>query len=171
MSVEQAREYDGGLLSPGPGTPADAGIGNDIVRDLGGVIPIFGVCLGHQVIAEVFGATVSQAPELLHGKTSQVFHHNQGVLANLPSPFIATRYHSLAVERESVPQILEITSETDTGVVMSLLHRELDIEGVQFHPESVLTQGGHKMLAEWLVRCGDLNARELAQGLQPVIPS
>ena len=171
VSVEQAREYDGVLLSPGPGTPADAGICNDIVRDLGGVIPIFGVCLGHQVIAEVFGATVSQAPELLHGKTSQVFHHNQGVLANLPSPFIATRYHSLAVERESVPQILEITSETDTGVVMSLLHRELDIEGVQFHPESVLTQGGHKMLAEWLVRCGDLNARELAQGLQPVIPN
>ena len=170
VSVEQAREYDGVLLSPGPGTPADAGICNDIVRDLGGVIPIFGVCLGHQVIAEVFGATVSQAPELLHGKTSQVFHHNQGVLANLPSPFIATRYHSLAVERESVPQILEITSETDTGVVMSLQHRELDIEGVQFHPESVLTQGGHKMLAEWLVRCGDLNARELAQGLQPVIP-
>ena len=171
VSVEQAREYDGVLLSPGPGTPADAGICNDIVRELGGVIPIFGVCLGHQVIAEVFGATVSQAPELLHGKTSQVFHHNQGVLAHLPSPFIATRYHSLAVERDSVPQILEITSETDTGVVMSLLHRELDIEGVQFHPESVLTQGGHKMLAEWLVRCGDLNARELAQGLQPVIPN
>lgn len=171
VSVEQAREYDGVLLSPGPGTPADAGICNDIVRELGGVIPIFGVCLGHQVIAEVFGATVSQAPELLHGKTSQVFHHNQGVLAHLPSPFIATRYHSLAVERESVPQILEITSETDTGVVMSLQHRELDIEGVQFHPESVLTQGGHKMLAEWLVRCGDLNARELAQGLQPVIPN
>lgn len=171
VNVEQAREYDGILLSPGPGTPTDAGICNEIVRDLGGVIPIFGVCLGHQVIAEVFGATVSQAPELLHGKTSQVFHHNQGVLAHLPSPFIATRYHSLAVERESVPQILEITSETDTGVIMSLRHREFDIEGVQFHPESVLTQGGHKMLAEWLVRCGDLNARELAQGLQPVIPN
>lgn len=171
VSVEQAREYDGVLLSPGPGTPTDAGICNDIVRDLGGVVPIFGVCLGHQVIAEVFGATVSQAPELLHGKTSQVFHHNQGVLAHLPSPFIATRYHSLAVERETVPEVLEITSETDTGVVMSLRHRELDIEGVQFHPESVLTQGGHKMLAEWLVRCGDLNARELAQGLQPVIPN
>jgi para-aminobenzoate synthetase component 2 len=171
VSVAQARDYDGILLSPGPGTPSDAGICNDIVRELGGKIPIFGVCLGHQVIAEVFGATVSQAPELLHGKTSQVFHHNQGVLADLPSPFIATRYHSLAVERESVPKILEITSETDSGVVMSLRHRDLDIEGVQFHPESVLTQGGHKMLAEWLVRCGDLNARELAQGLQPVIPN
>lgn len=171
VSVDQAREYDGVLLSPGPGTPADAGICNDIVRNLGGVVPIFGVCLGHQVIAEAFGATVSQAPELLHGKTSQVFHHNKGVLAHLPSPFIATRYHSLAVERETVPEVLEITSETDTGVVMSLRHRELDIEGVQFHPESVLTQGGHKMLAEWLVRCGDLNARALAEGLQPVIPN
>lgn len=171
VTVAQARDYDGILLSPGPGAPSDAGICNDIVRELGGEIPIFGVCLGHQVIAEVFGATVSQAPELLHGKTSQVFHHKQGVLADLPSPFIATRYHSLAVERDSVPEILEITSETDSGVVMSLRHRDLDIEGVQFHPESVLTQGGHKMLAEWLVRCGDLNARELAQGLQPVIPN
>ena len=171
VSVAQAQEYDGILLSPGPGAPSDAGICNDIVRELGGVVPIFGVCLGHQVIAEVFGATVSQAPELLHGKTSQVFHTNQGVLANLPSPFVATRYHSLAVERESVPAILEITSETDSGVVMSLRHRELDIEGVQFHPESVLTQGGHKMLAEWLVRCGDLSALELAEGLQPVIPN
>ena len=171
VTIEQAREYDGVLLSPGPGTPSDAGICNDIVKELGGEMPIFGVCLGHQVIAEVFGATVSRAPELLHGKTSQVFHHNQGVFAHLPSPFTATRYHSLAVERDTVPQVLEITSETDTGVVMSLRHRELDIEGVQFHPESVLTQGGHKMLAEWLVRCGDLNARELAEGLQPVIPN
>lgn len=171
VGVAQAQGYDGILLSPGPGAPSDAGICNDIVRELGGVVPIFGVCLGHQVIAEVFGATVSQAPELLHGKTSQVFHTNQGVLANLPSPFVATRYHSLAVERESVPAILEITSETDSGVVMSLRHREFDVEGVQFHPESVLTQGGHKMLAEWLVRCGDLSARELAEGLQPVIPN
>ena len=171
VAVAQAREYDGVLLSPGPGTPSDAGICNEIVKELGGEVPIFGVCLGHQVIAEVFGATVSRAPELLHGKTSQIFHHNQGVLAQLPSPFTATRYHSLAVERETVPAVLEITSETDTGVVMSLRHREMDIEGVQFHPESVLTQGGHKMLAEWLVRCGDLNARELAEGLQPVIPN
>jgi para-aminobenzoate synthetase component 2 len=171
VTIEQACEYDGILLSPGPGTPSDAGICSDIVNELGGEIPIFGVCLGHQVIAEVFGATVSRAPELLHGKTSQVFHHNQGVFAQLPSPFTATRYHSLAVERDTVPQVLEITSETDTGVVMSLRHRDMDIEGVQFHPESVLTQGGHKMLAEWLVRCGDLNARELAEGLQPVIPN
>ena len=109
-------------------------------------------------------------PELLHGKTSQVFHHNQGVLADLPSPFTATRYHSLAVERDTVPAELEVTSETEDGVIMSLRHKEFDIEGVQFHPESVLTEGGHKMLAEWLVRCGDLEARNLAQGLQPVIP-
>lgn len=170
VTVEQAREYDGVLLSPGPGTPADAGVCIDIVKELGGQVPIFGVCLGHQAIAEAFGATVSRAPELLHGKTSQVFHHKQGVLADLPSPFTATRYHSLAVERDTVPAELEVTSETEDGVIMSLRHRDFDIEGVQFHPESVLTEGGHKMLAEWLVRCGDLDARNLAQGLQPVIP-
>ncbi len=171
VTVEEAREYDGILLSPGPGTPADAGVCIDIVNELGGIKPIFGVCLGHQAIAEAFGATVSRAPELLHGKTSEVFHHKQGVLAPLNSPFTATRYHSLAVERDTVPPELEITSETESGVIMSLKHRTKDIEGVQFHPESVLTEGGHKMLAEWLVRCGDLEARHLAEGLQPVIPS
>ena len=171
VTVEQAREYDGVLLSPGPGTPTDAGVCIDIVKELGGQVPIFGVCLGHQAIAEAYGATVSRAPELRHGKTSQVFHHNQGVLADLASPFTATRYHSLAVERDTVPSELEITSETEDGVIMSLRHKDFDIEGVQFHPESVLTEGGHKMLAEWLVRCGDLDARTLAQGLQPVIPN
>ena len=170
VTVAEASGYDGILLSPGPGTPGDAGVCIDIVKELGGVKPIFGVCLGHQAIAEAFGATVSRAPELLHGKTSAVFHHNQGVLAPLDSPFTATRYHSLAVERDTVPPELEVTSETESGVVMSLKHRTLDIEGVQFHPESVLTEGGHKMLAEWLVRCGDLEARKLAEGLQPVIP-
>ncbi|MEY3606301.1 MAG: hypothetical protein RL289_481 [Actinomycetota bacterium] len=171
VTVAEAREYDGILLSPGPGTPTDAGVCIDIVKQLGGQVPIFGVCLGHQAIAEAYGATVSRAPELLHGKTSQVFHHNQGVLADLPSPFTATRYHSLAVERDTVPAELEVTSETEDGVIMSLRHKDFDIEGVQFHPESVLTEGGHKMLAEWLVRCGDLDARNLAQGLQPVIPN
>ena len=171
VTVEEAREYDGILLSPGPGTPADTGVCIDIVNELGGIKPIFGVCLGHQAIAEAFGATVSRAPELLHGKTSEVFHHKQGVLAPLNSPFTATRYHSLAVERDTVPPELEITSETESGVIMSLKHRTKDIEGLQFHPESVLTEGGHKMLAEWLVRCGDLEARHLAEGLQPIIPS
>ena len=169
VTIEQAREYNGILLSPGPGTPADAGICIEIVKKLGGHVPIFGVCLGHQAIAEAFGATVSRAPELLHGKTSQIFHRGQGVLAELPSPFTATRYHSLAVERDTVTAEIEITSETEDGVIMSLRHKEFDIEGVQFHPESVLTEGGHKMLAEWLVRCGDLDARRIAEGLQPVI--
>jgi len=169
ITIEDARQYDGILLSPGPGTPAQAGICIAIVKQLGGEIPIFGVCLGHQAIAEAFGATVSRAPELLHGKTSQVFHDHQGVLAPLPSPFVATRYHSLAVERDTVPDELEVTGETESGVIMSLRHRTKDIEGVQFHPESVLTEGGHQMLAEWLVRCGDANAREAAVGLGPVI--
>jgi len=172
VTVEQAREYDGVLLSPGPGTPERAGISVEMIKFCAEKsIPLFGVCLGHQAIGVAFGATVSRAPELLHGKTSLVFHKQQGVLDDLPSPFTATRYHSLAVERDTVPAELEVTSETEDGVIMSLRHRDFDIEGVQFHPESVLTEGGHKMLAEWLVRCGDLDARNLAQGLQPVIPN
>ncbi|MEI6404227.1 MAG: aminodeoxychorismate/anthranilate synthase component II [Actinomycetes bacterium] len=169
VTLEDAKNYDGILLSPGPGEPADAGVCIDLIKYLGGQIPIFGVCLGHQAIAEAFGAVVSRAPELLHGKTSQVFHQHAGVLAPLNSPFTATRYHSLAVERDTVPDELEITSETETGVIMSLRHRTKDIEGVQFHPESVLTEGGHQMLAEWLMRCGDTQARDLAVGLAPVI--
>jgi para-aminobenzoate synthetase component 2 len=169
VTIEQARSYDGILLSPGPGEPQDAGVCIDIVKELGGVVPIFGVCLGHQAIAEAFGATVSRAPELLHGKTSLVFHENDSVMSPLDSPFTATRYHSLAVERDTVPNDLVITGETDSGVVMGLRHKSKDIEGVQFHPESVLTEGGHQMLAEWLVRCGDANAREAAKGLAPVI--
>lgn len=169
VTIDEARSYDGILLSPGPGTPADAGVCIDIVKELGGQVPIFGVCLGHQAIAEAFGATVSRAPELLHGKTSEVFHDGLGVLAAVKSPFTATRYHSLAVERDTVPTELEVTGQTESGVVMGLRHREKDIEGVQFHPESVLTEGGHQMLAEWLARCGDLEARNLAVGLAPVI--
>lgn len=169
VTIDEARSYDGILLSPGPGTPDEAGICIDLVKELGGQVPIFGVCLGHQAIAEAYGATVSRAPELLHGKTSEVFHQGGGVLAAVKSPFTATRYHSLAVERDTIPAELEVTGETESGVVMGLRHREKDIEGVQFHPESVLTEGGHQMLAEWLVRCGDLEARKLAVGLAPVI--
>ena len=169
ITIDEARSYDGILLSPGPGEPKDAGVCIDIVKQLGGVVPIFGVCLGHQAIAEAFGATVSRAPELLHGKTSQVFHSNDSVMSPLKSPFTATRYHSLAVERATVPPELVSTGETENGVIMGLRHTQKDIEGVQFHPESVLTEGGHQMLAEWLVRCGDANAREAAQGLAPVI--
>jgi para-aminobenzoate synthetase component 2 len=127
------------------------------------------VCLGHQAIAAAFGATVARAPELLHGKTSPVLHDEVGVMAGLPSPFTATRYHSLAVEPATVPDCLMVTGTTPGGVIMGLRHRELAIEGVQFHPESVLTEGGYAMLANWLVECGDADARQRAAGLAPVV--
>jgi para-aminobenzoate synthetase component 2 len=168
MPVE-ALEYDGVLLSPGPGIPEDAGVCMDIVRECAGRVPIFGVCLGHQAIAAAYGATVARAPELLHGKTSEVYHQGVGVLAGLPSPFLATRYHSLAVDPATVPTILEVTGTTASGVIMAVRHRELPVEGVQFHPESVLTEGGHLMLANWLVTCGDPGALERSEGLAPVV--
>ncbi|HCT77793.1 MAG TPA: aminodeoxychorismate/anthranilate synthase component II [Micromonosporaceae bacterium] len=145
---------DGILLSPGPGTPESAGICMDVISTLKGKLPIFGVCLGHQAFGAAFGATVNRAPELLHGKTSQVNHDGDGVLSGLPSPFTATRYHSLAVVASTLPEEIEITGRTDSGVVMAMRHRELPVEGVQFHPESVLTEGGHRMLANWLAGCG-----------------
>jgi para-aminobenzoate synthetase component 2 len=130
---------------------------------------VLGVCLGHQAIAVAYGATVSRAPELLHGKTSEVQHSGAGVLAGLPSPFTATRYHSLAVDPETVPAELEVTGVTAGGVIMALRHRDLAVEGVQFHPESVLTEGGHQLLANWLVTCGDDDAPARAEGLAPVV--
>jgi para-aminobenzoate synthetase component 2 len=170
VEADEAAKYDGVLISPGPGSPDKAGVSIAMIRYCAeNSIPLFGVCLGHQAIGEAFGATVSRAPELLHGKTSQVNHNGVGVMKNLPTPFTATRYHSLAVERDTVPEELEITSATDSGVVMSLRHRTLPIEGVQFHPESVLTEHGHKMLGNWLVQCGDPEAINRAEGLSPVI--
>ena len=170
VEASEAAKYDGVLISPGPGTPDKAGVSIAMINFCAEKsIPLFGVCLGHQAIGEAFGATVSRAPELLHGKTSQVIHNGAGVLANLPSPFTATRYHSLAVERDTVPAVLEITGSTESGVVMSMRHATLPIEGVQFHPESVLTEHGHQMLANWLVMCGDKGARERAVGLSPVV--
>jgi para-aminobenzoate synthetase component 2 len=169
VTPDEARGYDGVLLSPGPGTPEDAGVCMDIVRQCAGDVPIFGVCLGHQAIAAAFGATVGRAPELLHGKTSEVFHQDAGVLGGLPSPFTATRYHSLAVQPASVPAELEVTGSTSGGIIMALRHRTLPVEGVQFHPESVLTEGGHAMLANWLAECGDPEARERATHLAPVV--
>jgi para-aminobenzoate synthetase component 2 len=172
VRAEEASNYDGVLISPGPGTPDKAGVSIEMINYCAEhSIPLFGVCLGHQAIGEAFGATVSRAPELLHGKTSQVIHNAKGVLADLPSPFTATRYHSLAVERDTVPDILEVTGATESGVVMSMRHRTLPIEGVQFHPESVLTEHGHHMLANWLVQCGDLNAVKKSEGLSPVVGS
>ena len=169
VTPEEACEYDGVLLSPGPGTPEEAGVCMDIVRECAGRVPIFGVCLGNQAIAASYGATVSRAPELLHGKTSLVVHEDAGVLAGLPSPFTATRYHSLAVEPATVPEELVVTGRTEGGVIMAIRHRDLPVEGVQFHPESVLTEGGHAMLANWLAECGDPEARERATHLAPVV--
>lgn len=170
VKASDADNYDGVLISPGPGVPQEAGISMEMIRYCAEKkIPLFGVCLGHQAIAAVFGGVVSRAPELLHGKTSKVHHKQRGVFADLPSPFTATRYHSLAVERASVPSELEITGETESGVVMGLRHKTLPIEGVQFHPESVLTEHGHEMLANWLTECGDKNAKAKAVGLSPVI--
>ena len=170
VDVNVADKYDGILISPGPGTPEAAGISMEMIKYCGEKkIPLFGVCLGHQAIAAVYGAKVSRAPELLHGKTSQVHHQQSGVFQDLPSPFTATRYHSLAVERDSVPNDLEITGATESGVVMGLRHKDLPIEGVQFHPESVLTEHGHAMLANWLVKCGDQDAKAKAVGLSPIL--
>ena len=170
ISVEEASAYDGVLISPGPGTPERAGISVAMINYCAEKsIPLFGVCLGHQAIGVAFGATVSRAPELLHGKTSLVFHKQQGVLDELPSPFTATRYHSLCVDKDSVPQVLEVTGATESGLIMSMQHKTLPIQGVQFHPESVLTEHGHLMLANWLEMCGDKNAQTKAVGLSPVI--
>lgn len=169
VTVAECLTYDGVLISPGPGTPVGAGVCLDVVRETKGEVPIFGVCLGHQVIAEAFGGTVDRAPELLHGKTSQVHHNKAGVLRTLPQDFTATRYHSLALNPDTVPEVLEVTGTTETGVIMSVRHRELPIEGVQFHPESVLTEGGHEMLANWLEDCGFPQARERLADIEPVV--
>jgi para-aminobenzoate synthetase component 2 len=158
-------DVDGILLSPGPGRPEDAGVCVDLIRAVGEQTPIFGVCLGHQAIGVAYGGTVERAPELLHGKTSEVEHSGVGVLAGLPDPFIATRYHSLAVLESDLPAELEVTARTAGGVIMGLRHRDFPVEGVQFHPESVLTQGGHRMLANWLAICGDPSAGELVPEL------
>ncbi len=161
--------FDGVLLSPGPGTPEAAGVCVDVVRSHGSRLPVFGVCLGLQSIAVAYGGVVGRATELLHGKTSPVLHEGQGVLAGLPSPFTATRYHSLAIEARSLPEVLEVTARTETGVIMAVRHRELPVEAVQFHPESVLTEGGYQMLANWLARCGDTEAPARAASLSPLM--
>jgi para-aminobenzoate synthetase component II len=166
MAPDDLDGFDGVLTSPGPSTPESAGISVPIVAECAArELPLLGVCLGHQAIGVAFGATVTRAPELLHGKTSDVHHKSVGVLAGLPDPFTATRYHSLAVLEETLPPELEVTGRTASGVVMAMRHTTLPIEGVQFHPESVLTESGHVMLANWLATCGDPSARDKAPAL------
>ncbi|MFF8813575.1 aminodeoxychorismate/anthranilate synthase component II [Streptomyces pactum] len=176
VALDHAQDgFDGVLLSPGPGTPEEAGVCVEMVRHCAGTgVPVFGVCLGMQSMAVAYGGVVGRAPELLHGKTSPVLHEGAGVFQGLPSPFTATRYHSLSVERDTLPPELEVTAWTETGepgriIPMGLRHRDLMVEGVQFHPESVLTEWGHRMLANWLAMCGDEGAVGRSEGLAPVV--
>ena len=165
--TKAAKKFDGVLLSPGPGTPERAGASIPLVHACAATAtPLLGVCLGHQAIGVAFGGTVDRAPELLHGKTSTVFHANAGVLQRLPDPFTATRYHSLTILPETVPAELEVIARTQGGVVMGVRHVELPIHGVQFHPESILTEGGHRMLANWLGYCGAAPAESLVRLLE-----
>jgi len=169
VNAESINGFDGVLLSPGPGTPEDAGACIEIVNAaIGKQKPLLGVCLGHQAIGAALGGKVSRAPELLHGKTSQVQHKNEGVFKDLKSPFRATRYHSLAIETPSVPEELLVTATTESGVIMGVKHKSAPIEGVQFHPESVLTEGGHRLLANWLETCGDKDAISVSLSLPSV---
>lgn len=165
-----AADFDGVLVSPGPGTPRDAGVSMAIIEECARINkPMLGVCLGHQALAEVFGATVSHAPELMHGKTSLITHDSRGVFEGLESPLQITRYHSLAIIPDTLPPVLKATSFTDSGIIMSIAHESLPLWGVQFHPESVMTQGGHRMLANWLALCGLEDAVENSRGKAPLI--
>jgi len=168
LSVElsELAEVGAVLVSPGPGVPEEAGRSIDVIKAAGERnLPLLGVCLGHQAIGVAYGGIVERAPELLHGKTSQVLHEGVGVLRGLPSPFTATRYHSLSIRPESLPPALEVTGRTGSGLIMAVRHKDLPIEGVQFHPESVLTQGGHRMLANWLASAGHQVPEEIVARL------
>jgi len=170
VSPADSAGFDGVLVSPGPGTPEEAGVSMAMISACAERHqPMLGVCLGHQALGVVFGATVNRAPELLHGKTSAVFHDGTGVLEGLPSPFIATRYHSLTIDPATVTDELVATAHTESGVIMAVRHRTLPLEGVQFHPESVLTQGGHRLLANWLQTCGLAEAVSRSEGLSPLV--
>ena len=162
--------YDGVLISPGPGDPKSAGASLQTIADCAEHgVPMLGVCLGHQSLGELFGATVGHTPELMHGKTSVITHDGRGVFSGVPSPLTVTRYHSLTIDPATLPDDLEVSATTERGIIMGVRHRSLPLEGVQFHPESVMTQSGHLMLANWLAACGDLGARERAATLKPVV--
>ena len=151
----RARSYRGIVISPGPGTPREAGLSEDIIRELGGELPILGICLGHQAIGEVYGGRVVRAGEIIHGKTSLLRHTGQGLYEGLPQDIPVARYHSLIIERESLPDCLAITGELADGTIMGVRHKEKEVEGVQFHPESILTPEGRRMLANFLHRVGE----------------
>ena len=155
ITIDEARALspDGVLLSPGPGRPEDAGMLCAAITAFAGVVPVLGVCLGHQAIGQVYGGNVVGAPHLVHGKTSSISHNNEGVFVGLPNPLSATRYHSLIIERETLPEVLSITATTDDGMIMGVRHKSLDVEGVQFHPESILTTCGHDLLRNFVARC------------------
>ncbi len=152
ITVHEVRELapERIVIAPGPCTPGEAGLSVDLIQELAGQVPILGVCLGHQAIGAAFGARVVRAPMVMHGKTSSITHDGRGIFSRLPNPFTATRYHSLLVEEDSLPDCLEITARSEDGVIMGLRHRECDISGVQFHPESILTTGGHRLLANFI---------------------
>ncbi|WP_105034763.1 anthranilate synthase component II [Cryobacterium aureum] len=169
-AASRIADYDGVLISPGPGKPSDAGASIAVVEAaLAAELPLFGVCLGHQAIAEAFGATVTNAEELMHGKTSLITHDDSDFYEGVPQPFTATRYHSLAVVASTVPSDLVVTSRTQGGVIMGLRHTSAPILGVQFHPESVLTEGGYRMLGNWLAMTGLEGAQETAKSLHPLL--
>lgn len=170
VAVDSVALYDGVLVSPGPGTPAEAGLSQPVIAECARTnTPMLGVCLGHQALAELYGGTVGHAPELMHGKTSMITHSGEGVFAGLESPLRVTRYHSLAAEPAALPEELRVTAETESGIIMALEHVSAPLWGVQFHPEAVLTEGGHRMLANWLTLCGSAEALELAEGKAPLM--
>jgi para-aminobenzoate synthetase component II len=155
VDPDELDDVDGVLVSPGPGVPERAGASVDVVRrSAERALPVLGVCLGHQAIGVAWGGVVERAPELLHGKTSLVHHAGSGLLSGLPNPFVATRYHSLSIRPDTLPAVLEVTGRTEGGVIMAVRHRELPVTGVQFHPESVLSEGGHRLLANWMASAG-----------------
>ncbi|MFX4286415.1 aminodeoxychorismate/anthranilate synthase component II [Janibacter sp. G349] len=170
VSAADGADFDGVLISPGPGTPEEAGVSTAMIEACAErAQPMLGVCLGHQALGIVLGATVGRAPELLHGKTSRVLHDQTGVLAGLASPFTATRYHSLTIDPATVPDTLVPNGHTESGVIMAAHHRDLPLHGVQFHPESVLTEGGHRILANWLEMTGDTGAVARSAGMSPLV--